>query len=961
MQDDDSIDSFLRRVAATGPPPRFSSVPRMVGRYEVRGVLGRGGLGLVRDGWDPQLGREVAIKFVRPDRTAGEAGSRMQQRLRREAQALARLAHEHVVPVFDVGEADGQVWIVMKKIAGPTLRQWLIRPRSVPEVLEIFAEAGLALAAAHDIGVVHRDFKPDNVLVEDGKAIVVDFGLADGCTDGVSLSAGLVSQPRAGDSSLTESGTFLGTRGYAAPEQIDGEAATAKSDQYAFCVALREALDGIRRRQHHASPDTVDRRIDRALARGLQARPAHRWPSMHALLEALSLAPDTRSWRAWAAGSVVVACSVGIFVATRTSPCPPPADGWGDDVRARLADAATASGAADPRALANRLAEATNARVDEWTNAWQQACPDGETPPATWPRARACLDEARTELTTMVETIADSPEPVVLYAAPIEIATLSQLPRCQDERWLGRDDEWGPAERSLWRDLWDAHALRLVGRNDDALALATTVLRNTQTPGRRSLRAAALLELAELAGRRGDVEEAERQFEAAYVVANETADDRAALTAATRLTALMAQAGDRPATDALRWGRAAQTIIERSGAAGRVEEAVLLESLGWAQFYAGQPPEAERSYRRAVAILEARYGADDPNIATIRAQLGHAYRAQGRHDEALAEQRRAYEILRDTLGPGFQDTIAAQASLALAHYERRELATAESLYRDALSHAEATFGAGHPVVFQLQGALGLTLTSSGRAEEGLVLQESALQGLQKVAGPEHLEAARLLNQIQATYRALGQLDGAASALTQAELIFVQSLGPEHPDVRRNQRYRAALDVEDGRPERGRDALEELVRTHAKLDGPPSDLAFTLVELGHAHLALGADRAAMEAYTQAIEVFTTVSPAELSRPFTGRSNAYRRLGKLDEAIADGERAIESAESFQVSSKLLGDARFALARALTEADREPDRVVDLAAGARAAYVDAGAAGSEMLAELEEWSTSLEEQPL
>lgn len=957
MQDDDSIDSFLRRVAATGPPPRFSSVPRVVGRYEVRGVLGSGGLGLVRDGWDPRLGREVAIKFVRPDRTAGEAGSRMQLRLRREAQALARLAHEHVVPVFDVGEADGQVWIVMKKIAGPTLRQWLARSRSVSEVLEIFTQAGSALAAAHDIGVVHRDFKPENVLVEDGRAIVVDFGLAAASAEDSSLSAALGSQPRATDSSLTESGTVLGTRAYAAPEQIDGEAATTQSDQYSFCVALREALDASRSDARH---ERVDRRIDRVLARGLEIRPAQRWPSMHALLDALRRAPETRSWRSWAAGVTVAACSVATFVATRESPCSPPADGWGEDIRARLADAATASGAADPRALANRLAEATNARVDEWTNAWQQACPEDEPPPATWPRARACLDEARAELTTMVDTIADSPDPVVLYAAPIEIATLSLLPRCQDERWLGRDDEWDPAERNLWRELWDAHALRLVGRNDDALALATTVLRNAQTSARRSLRAAALLELAELSARRGDVEEAERQFDAAYVLANEAADDRAALTAATRLTALMAQAGDRPTTDALRWGRAAQTIIDRSGAAGRVEEAVLLESLGWAQFYAGKPPEAERSYRRAVAILEASFGADDPNIATIRAQLGHAYRAQGRHDEALAEQRRAYEILRDTLGPGFQDTIAAQASLALAHYERRELATAESLYRDALSHAEATFGAGHPVVFQLQGALGLTLTSSGRAEEGLVLQEAALQGLQKVAGPEHLEVARLLNQIQATYRALGQLDDAASALTQAELIFVQSLGPEHPDVRRNQRYKATLDVENGRPERGRDALEELVRTHAKLDGPPSDLAFTLVELGHAHLALGADRAAVEAYTQAVEVFTTVSPAELSRPFTGRSNAYRRLGKLDEAIADAERAIQSAESFKVSSKLLGDARFALARALTEADQAPGRVVDLAAGARAAYVDAGAAGSEMLAELEAWSTSLEERP-
>jgi serine/threonine-protein kinase len=280
-----------------------------LGRYAVREWLGAGGMGVVYAAEDPTLGRRVALKLLRRE-ASGEAGEAARARLLREAQAMARLSHPNVLPVFDLGTtADGQVFLAMEWVRGPTLAGWL-RERERPwrEVLALFVAAGRGLAAAHRAGLVHRDFKPANVLVgEDGRPRVTDFGLvreAHAAGDAHAEPSG-ASQ----DTALTRAGTVAGTPAYMAPEQHAGAGVDARADQFSFCVALSEALHGERPFAEDASGEArwrprrapTSRRLPshvrEALARGLARKPEARFASMDALLAALER-PAASRWRA---------------------------------------------------------------------------------------------------------------------------------------------------------------------------------------------------------------------------------------------------------------------------------------------------------------------------------------------------------------------------------------------------------------------------------------------------------------------------------------------------------------------------------------------------------------------------------------------------------------------------------------------------------------------------------------
>ena len=210
-----------------------------IGRYRLAQCIGRGGMGVVWSAHDDELDRTVAIKLLRPE--LGDLGPRLDK----EARALARLNHPNVVSVFDVGTHEGQRFIAMEFVDGETLRTWLETPRALPEILAAFVGAGRGLAAAHAVGLVHRDFKPDNVLVgRDGRARVLDFGLARP-PSGPELQPSAIdldADPRA--TALTRDGALLGTPAYMAPEQHLGLTADARSDQFAFAVALFDAVYG---------------------------------------------------------------------------------------------------------------------------------------------------------------------------------------------------------------------------------------------------------------------------------------------------------------------------------------------------------------------------------------------------------------------------------------------------------------------------------------------------------------------------------------------------------------------------------------------------------------------------------------------------------------------------------------------------------------------------------------------
>lgn len=295
------------RTLAPAVDAEADAAPTAIARYQVEALLGAGASGIVYRGFDPQLKRAVALKLLRPELLGEERAP--SERLLREAQAMARLSHPHVVAVYDVGLHQGMVYLVMEFVDGHTLSQWLREaPRSRAEILRVFAEAGSGLQAAHDKGLVHRDFKPENVLVaRDGRARVTDFGLA---RESESWLAERQIDEQASTELYAPTRGLIGTPAYMAPELFEGGRASAASDQFAFCVALFVALfekhpfkagEGIglselvtRVRggtlQRPALSDANGERLLQVLVRGLSAAPSARFADVSALLLALERA-----------------------------------------------------------------------------------------------------------------------------------------------------------------------------------------------------------------------------------------------------------------------------------------------------------------------------------------------------------------------------------------------------------------------------------------------------------------------------------------------------------------------------------------------------------------------------------------------------------------------------------------------------------------------------------------------
>ena len=394
-------------VAARAEPARPARrISASVERYRLEHKLGEGAMGVVHVAFDPNLQRRVALKVLRSTASSAEA----KDRLLREARAMARLAHPNVVTVHEVGTANGGDYIAMELIRGETLADWLrSEHRRSADIVEAFVAAGRGLAAAHAAGIVHRDFKPHNVLRDrQGRIVVTDFGLAREAQADLPLSLEatlpvedrLVATPES-SIELTSTGALLGTPAYMAPEQWVGGPVTPATDQFAFCVALWEALCGERpyrgrsldelRRQVALGPGALDvhripRRLRAILRRGLDPDPLQRWPNMDVLLARIvRIEHRPRMTTAITAGSLVaagvltIALLAGGGLFTQRSCEPPmldPEQVWSANARAGLS--------AQPGAL-----RAIGADVTAWRVAREGACHAAST--ARAPQL-ACLD-----------------------------------------------------------------------------------------------------------------------------------------------------------------------------------------------------------------------------------------------------------------------------------------------------------------------------------------------------------------------------------------------------------------------------------------------------------------------------------------------------------------------------------------------------------------------------------------
>jgi tetratricopeptide (TPR) repeat protein len=681
-----------------------------VGRYVLLEEIGAGGMGVVWAAWDPELDRRIALKLLHPSTRALGGGRR--DALLVEARALAQLSHGNVVTVFDAGTEQGRLFLAMEFVDGVDLDAWLAeRPRAWREIVAIFREAGRGLAAAHAAGFVHHDFKPHNVLVgRDGRVRVADFGLARAC-----LGSGAV--PDGAPVSVA------GTPGYMAPEQLRGELGDPRSDQFAFCVALWEALYGQRPRgplprgetptgsRAAARPETprrrVPRRIQRILQRGLAFEPDERWPDLETLLAVLDDDPRRR-WirRALLAGGTLAAAAwVIVGRGTGREVC----GGFDAALRgvwndARRADLDSGFAGAGPGGAA--AAAAAFGALDAWAGEWvaerTAACVatrvDGEQPVDLLDLRVACLDRRLQELDGLLGVLLET-EPEGLVDAPKSILALESPEICADRELLAAPVKppHDPAARLLIgaveRRIAAVKANRDAGRLDVASEEVEAARVDAERLGYAPLRAEVEYLRADVAERRADYEIAEASAFAAWTEAIRGGHEEIAIRTLSLLTFLDGIDRARFAS-ARRWAELGRARLSRLVGGAPHLAAQLASDLGSVAQAEGRLERALAEHQHALELRRSLYGPESVEAARSLNNLGNVLYALGRFEHALERYRRAEQLLSAAVGPDHPDTIMAVSNAGSALNELGRYVEARREHERALAARVARFGSG---------------------------------------------------------------------------------------------------------------------------------------------------------------------------------------------------------------------------------------------------------------------------
>ncbi|HEU4404338.1 MAG TPA: serine/threonine-protein kinase [Polyangiaceae bacterium] len=694
-------------------PPRRPTLPRgaNLGRYVLLDLLGSGGMGEVYSAYDPDLDRKVTIKVLHADLSASgaEASGQYQELLLREAQAMAKLSHPNVIAVHDVGVSEGRVFFAMEFVAGETLRAWQAREgRQWREVLATYMAAGRGLAAAHAASLVHRDFKPDNVLVaDDGRVKVTDFGIAH-ALDGVKVSA---TGARASLAPPDADRAVVGTPGYMAPEQYLGQPADPRTDQFSFCVALYRALYGrapfadasleATRRATLAGqlrPPPKDARtpawVFRVLARGLRASVDERYASMDELLAALGDDPGVRRRkRAFTLAAVLLpaAAAVGAYrlaAAPRADPCvggeQRAEEAWGPRTRAEAERAFGRTGkpyAADAWRQARTALDAYGAR---WAAAHREVCEATKVRHEQTAERMAlrmeCLEARRRDLAALGRVFAEADAEVVERAAQAarSLGGLEACARAVTPAAAEAPPE-SPAMRdeieALRADLSAAGAYLSSGKYRFARELSGSALEQARRLGHPALRAEAL----ELRGRAesqlGDFGAAAATFKLAARAAGEARAEGVEARARLGLAFAFAELGQFEA--AHDWADYAGAFAKRLPDA----EAVEVERLsidGWTFFREGKFDRAAAALREALAASGRSREANPETLALLYNRLGNILGSLRRVDDALKHLEREDELITSTLG-------AEHPERARNFADRANVFLATKRYEEAIS------------------------------------------------------------------------------------------------------------------------------------------------------------------------------------------------------------------------------------------------------------------------------------
>lgn len=946
----------LRERDATEEEESLTPGTRL-GRYVVLEEIGSGGMGLVFSAYDPELNRKVALKLLRPRHRERK---RTRNRLLKEAQALAKLAHPNVITVYDVGTLGELVFVAMELVEGDTLSGWMARKRRKwNEVLEVFIPAGRGLAAAHAANLVHRDFKPDNVLIgRDGRVRVMDFGLARPMqADEASGSSPEVSEDEDGDAvpeakavpsddspkdvaepMLTQTGSIMGTPAYMAPEQHLGKPTDARSDQFSFCIALWQGLYG-ERPFDGSDPATLTRQklegaiaepsgrasvpawVRRCVLRGLSPAPEDRFASMDELLDALSKDPRARR-RKIAAGvgatAVVVSGVLGIhYVRTHPQVCRNSPEAlaavWNDTRRAAAELGLRAVDRAHVEASWKATVSVVDAYADAWVQMHREACEAthirGEQSSRLLELRNNCLRERLDEIDALAEELARADAGVAARAVAAAYG-LSPLSACADSEALAaavdppQGEALAAAVAEIRARLARVKVLAALGKYDEALASAD----------------AAYADARALADEHGsDARPGDSSLETRTVLAEVTEDGAhlergyppVVAEARFRLGQVQGLRGDGE--------EAEKNLSESSWLASSVKhDAIAAAALRELVFVVGRQMRNHQegfSWARHAEAAIKRIGLGGHLEARLRLDMAVLFDRTGELDKAEASIQQALDLFADAPASDL-GRIEARRALGDILVHRGRLDQAQTLFEDVLRETTELWGPRHPEVAVAMAGLARVSEARGRTENARETLEGAISLVEDATGPEDLSLVPLLEEFAAIHLAHEEYGPAIEHKKRIEGLLVARLG-KHPRV-----------------------------------------ANVLHEIGQIYERWNDEGRAREHHQRALEVW------EATRGHDHPDVAYAltSLGRLDVAagnpqqgVARLERALELRGGRGLDPRLLAQTQFALAQALQATGRDQPRARELATKARDTFAKGKSPDLERAAQIEAWLES------
>jgi eukaryotic-like serine/threonine-protein kinase len=943
-----SIGETLASSRPAEPAARLSRGTTL-GRYVIIGALGEGAMGEVYSAYDPELNRKVAIKLLSPRLRQGASVAMDQARLLREAQALARLSHPNVITVYDVGTFHDGIFIAMELVEGQTLKKWMHAPgRTWKEVLALFIAAGRGLAAAHAAGLIHRDFKPQNVLVgRDGRVFVTDFGLARSTNSAVENAPAPLPEdvPLTTDSAalwspMTIAGSVMGTPGYMSPEQMRGVEVDERADQFSFCASLYEALyreppfsgakfAELRQKKElgevrpPSKGSRVPLKLRRLVLRGLSPKPNDRFSSMGALLEALGR-QQTRTRNLFAVG-IALAAVVVPTIAYRV----------GNEVVSRRCDSESQriTGVWDPvtRGAVQRAFEtssrsygrdawtATARTLDTWTRDWASASvaaceAEQQNPRAELPRLqRACLDDRLAELTELERVLAKADAKIVSTAVAAAMS-LTPLRRCAEVEWMKGAARRGmtPAQRETMRDrLAETKALLETGHYARAVEVARGTVDSARAlGGRPPILSDALNYLGKAQIFSGEMKPAVASLEEADLVADVNGLDW--LRADIAVAMLQAKYFLEELSEGWLWADRADARIARIGGDEGLESKVL-SFRGSLRVEEGDISGSLQFLKSSLEMMRSLYGPEDPKVAVAMRDLANIEEGAGLYEEAR--------------------TLAEQAA----------------------SLDQRMFGKDHPATILANGIVVWTLLDVGDYDRALGLAKENLDAATREFGPEHFRVAEASKRVGVALLALDDPEGALREFERAESIYEKANGPDATSTADALHFEGMAHLAGGRLDRAAALAQKALAKIEKVKAQRDALLGPIQLLGEIDLQRKKYREASAEFTRALNV----AESNVGKDGIGLAVPLTEIGEAALALRDWKMATDSLEramklrgSHRVAPELDARTRFLLAQVLWDPGTDRGRAVKLAQDARRGYQAGATSQRKNVARVDAW---------